>query len=61
MYITNFSKAADDKKRHYHVGNCKNKYIDRFQIYLDKIEKRVIISIYYGSKVPQLRNTLVNP
>jgi hypothetical protein len=61
VYITNFSKAADDKKRHYHVGNCKNKYIDRFQIYLDKIEKRVIISIYYGSKVPQLRNTLVNP
>ena len=61
VYITNFSKAANDKKCHYHVGNCNNKYIDRFQIYLDKIEKRVIISIYYGSKVPQLRNTLVNP
>lgn len=61
VYITNFSKAAVDKKRHYHVGNCKNKYIDRFQMYLDKTEKRVIISIYYGSKVPQVTNTLVNP
>ena len=45
VYITDFINAAHDKKRMAHVGNIKNKQIDTFQIYLDSVEKRIIINL----------------
>jgi hypothetical protein len=50
VYITEFVKAYNTNKRRKHVGNIKDKTKDTFQIYLDKIEHRIIISIQYGSK-----------
>jgi hypothetical protein len=52
VYITDFVNASTNKKHHFHVGNIKDKKKDTFQIYLDKVEHRIIISIYYGSKNP---------
>ena len=50
VYITDFVNASITNKRHKHVGNIKDKTKDTFQIYLDKLEYRIIISIQYGSK-----------
>jgi hypothetical protein len=50
VYITDFINAFTNKKTHKHVGNIKDKQKDTFQIYLDKIEHRIIVSIQYGSK-----------
>lgn len=50
VYITDFVNAYINNKRHKHVGNIKDKTKDTFQIYLDKINYRIIISIQYGSK-----------
>jgi hypothetical protein len=49
-YITEFVNAFKNKKLHKHEGNIKDKKKDTFQIYLDKVEYRIIISIQYGSK-----------
>lgn len=51
IYITDFVNASSNNKRHHHVGNIKNKTKDTFQIYLDKVENRIIVNIYYGSRV----------
>jgi len=48
--IINFIQAANERKRHYHAGNIKDKTKDTFQIYLDNKEYFVIVSFYYGSK-----------
>jgi hypothetical protein len=50
VYIRDFVNASINNKRHKHVGNIKDKSKDTFQIYLDKVEYRIIISIQYGSK-----------
>lgn len=50
VYITDFVNASIHKKKHKHVGNIKDKSKDTFQIYLDKVQHRIIISIQYGSK-----------
>ena len=50
VYITDFVSASINNKRHKHVGNIKDKSLDTFQLYLDKVEYRIIISIQYGSK-----------
>jgi len=50
VYITDFVNASINNKRHKHVGNIKETTKDTFQIYLDKLEYRMIISIQYGSK-----------
>jgi hypothetical protein len=50
VYIRNFVQACTNNKTHRHVGNIKETTMDTFQIYLDNIEYRIIISIYYGSK-----------
>ena len=50
VYITDFVNASVNTKKHKHVGNIKDKSKDTFQIYLDKVEYRIIISIQYGSK-----------
>lgn len=50
VYITDFVNACTNNKNHKHVGNIKDKEKDTFQIYLDKIEHRIIVSIQYGSK-----------
>jgi hypothetical protein len=50
VYITDFVNAFTNNKNHKHVGNIKDKQKDTFQIYLDKIEHRIIVSIQYGSK-----------
>jgi len=50
VYITDFVNASLNKKHHRHVGNIKDKTKDTFQIYLDKVGHRLIVSIYYGSK-----------
>lgn len=52
VYITEFVKASQGKYRRFHQGNIENKNIDKSQIYLDKINKRVIVSLYYGTKLP---------
>jgi len=52
VYITDFVKAFTTNKCHKHVGNIKDKTKDTFQIYFDKLEYRIIISIQYGSKTP---------
>lgn len=51
VYITEFVKAFQGKYRRFHQGNNENKFIDKSQIYLDKKEKRIIVSIYYGTKL----------
>ena len=51
VYITDFVNASINKKAHKHIGNIKDKNKDTFQIYLDKVEYRIIISVYYGSKI----------
>jgi hypothetical protein len=48
-YITKFVNAFNKKEPCKHIGNIKDP-IDTFQIYLDKIEHRIIVSIIYGSK-----------
>jgi hypothetical protein len=50
VYIMDFINAHKNKKTHRHVGNIKDKTKDTFQIYLDKVEHRIIVSVYYGSK-----------
>jgi hypothetical protein len=35
----------------YDAAIAENKFIDKSQIYLDKKEKRIIVSIYYGAKL----------
>jgi hypothetical protein len=49
-YIENFVNANIEKRCHKHEGNIKDKSKDTFQIYLDKKENRIIISIQYGCK-----------
>ena len=49
-YITDFVNASNNNKKHKREGNIKDKTKDTFQIYLDKIDHRIIVSIYYGSK-----------
>lgn len=49
-YIHNFVEAHQTNQCKRHVGNIKDNNIDIFQIYLDKIGYRIIVSIYYGSK-----------
>jgi hypothetical protein len=56
VYITEFASAAENNLRKWHIGNIANKYIDKFQIYLDKIQKRIIVSLYYGTKVKKPTN-----
>jgi hypothetical protein len=50
VYITDFINAYKSNKKHRHVGNIKDNTKDTFQIYLDKIEHRIIVTIYYGTK-----------
>jgi len=50
VYITDFVNAFINNKRQKHVGNIKDRTKDTFQIYLDKLQHRIIISIQYGSK-----------
>ena len=50
VYITEFVNAFKNKKLQKHEGNIKDKTKDTFQIYLDKVEYRIVISIQYGSK-----------
>jgi hypothetical protein len=57
VYIIDFVNAFINKKHHCHVGNIKDKKKDTFQIYLDKIEHRIIITIYYGSKNSKLNES----
>jgi len=56
VYITDFASAAENNLRKWHIGNIANKYIDKFQIYLDKVQKRIIVSMYYGTKVKKPTN-----
>jgi len=49
-YIVNFVNAYENKKTHMHSGNIKDKKKDTFQIYLDMLHHRIIISIQYGSR-----------
>jgi hypothetical protein len=58
VYIIDFVNAFINKKHHCHVGNIKDKKKDTFQIYLDKIEHRIIITIYYGSKNSKLHESM---
>jgi hypothetical protein len=50
-YISEFVKASILKKRRQHVSTNKTNTMDNFQIYLDSKEYRIIVSIYYGSKL----------
>ena len=50
LLITDFVEAANQNKRIYHKGNLTENNIDKVSIHLDKLEKRIIISIYYGTK-----------
>ena len=50
-YISEFVKASVLKKRRQHVSTNKTNTMDNFQIYLDSKEYRIIVSIYYGSKL----------
>jgi hypothetical protein len=50
VYITEFVNASNNNERKHHIGNMNDKKKDTFQIYLDNIENRIIISIYYGSR-----------
>ena len=51
-YITEFVEAAHKKQAHTTVGNKRGVIReDTFQIFLDKKDKRVIVSLYYGSKL----------
>lgn len=52
VYITDFVSAAENNLRKWHIGNISNKYIDKFQIYLDKVQTRIVVSLYYGTKLP---------
>lgn len=57
VYITDFASAAENNLRKWHIGNIENKYIDKFQIYLDKVKKRIIVSMYYGTKIKKPTTT----
>jgi hypothetical protein len=52
-YVTNMVNACNNNKPHKHGGNKKNinHKKDIFQIYLDRKDNRIIVSIYYGSKL----------
>ena len=50
-YIINFVNASTNKLYYSHLGNIKDNKKDTLQIYLDKVEYRIIINIYYGSKI----------
>jgi len=54
-YIEAFVDASVNNKKHMHNGNFTNKDTikDTFQIYLDKIKYRMIVSIYYGTRTIQ--------
>lgn len=53
-YITSFVAAAAENTVRRHRGNIRDDTKDTFQIYLDKFGHRVIITIYYGSRVVEL-------
>ncbi len=62
VYIIDFMDAVKIKKPHFHVGNIKDKFIDKFQIYLDRPNTRIIVSIYYGSKNNlRITNSVIMP
>lgn len=50
-YISEFVKASILNKRRQHVSTNKTNTKDNFQIYLDNKEYRIIVSIYYGSRL----------
>jgi hypothetical protein len=52
-YVTNMVNACNNNKPHKHGGNKNNinHKKDMFQIYLDRKDNRIIVSIYYGSKL----------
>lgn len=52
-YVTNMVNACNNNKPHKHGGNKinTNHKKDIFQIYLDRKDNRIIVSIYYGSKL----------
>jgi len=53
IYIQEFVDAMNNNTPHNHTGNItkKDKLKDTFQVYLDKLGHRIIISIYNGSKI----------
>jgi hypothetical protein len=50
VYITDFINASNSKKKHRHNGNIKDNKKDTFQVFLDKVNYKIIVTIYYGSK-----------
>lgn len=50
--ITDLVNAAENNNK-YTIGTGKKVITDSYQIFLDKLENRIVVSIYYGSKNPQ--------
>jgi hypothetical protein len=48
--IQRFVNANDSDEVCYHTGNITDERIDKFSIYLDKKDQRLIVSIYNGSR-----------
>lgn len=52
MAITNSVNSQASNTNHWHDGNSRaHKSIDKYGIYLDSVEKRIVVLTYYGTKI----------